>query len=164
MQRTETASFDPVDAGSGCQVSASAFFEWNDQSLTNRSMTMKAVRYATIRLAWSVTLTTAALLLAPSMAQAGQGHGGHGVWGGSGHSLHHGHHGLLAGFGGTWVGPYPFWGYDSFYGGYPGYASYYGGNGAADFYFGGWTPSWGAWPFGQSTTSDPKSSLGAIRF
>jgi hypothetical protein len=128
---------------------------------------MKAVRQSTMRLAWSLALTVAALLLPPTMAQAGQGHGGHGVWGGSGYSLHHGHHGLLAGYGGTWVGFYPYyWGYDSFYGGYPGYGVYggYGGNAATEIYFGGQTPFWGASPFGQPTVSDPASFLGPIRF
>jgi hypothetical protein len=126
---------------------------------------MKAVRHSTTRLAWSLTLTVAALLLPPSMAQAGQGHGGHAGWGGLGHSLHHGHHGLPAGYGGTWggVGFYPYSGYDSFYGGYPGYFGY-GGNVATDYYFGGYTPTWGASPFGQSTVSDPTSFMGVFPF
>jgi hypothetical protein len=77
--------------------------------------------------------------------------------------MHHDFHGLHEGYGGSWVGSYPYWGYDSFYGVYSGYAGY-GGNVASDFYFGGWTPFWVAWPFGQSTVTDPTGFVGAIRF
>jgi hypothetical protein len=116
-------------------------------------MTMKAVRHSTMRLAWSLTLTVAALLLLPSMAQAWQGHGGHGVSGGSGHSFHHGYQGPLGGYGVASVGFYPYWGYDSFYGGYPGYGGY-GGNVASDFYFGAYTPFWGVPAANPYTTFD----------
>ena len=158
MQQTGRASLAPRDASRGSQVRSSAIFEWRNNSPTNRSMMMKAVRHLTTRLAWSLTLTVAALLLPPTTARAGQGHGGHAVWGGSGHSLHHGHQGLLAGYGGSWGGFYPYWGYDSFSGGYSGYGGY-GGNAASDFYFGGYTPYWGASPFGQSTVIDPGSFM-----
>jgi hypothetical protein len=154
MQQTERASFAAHhDGGSDSQVKSSASFKWRDKSLSNRSVTMKAVRNCTMRLAWSLTLTVAALLLPPSIAQAGQGHGGHGVWGGSGRSLHHGHYGLPAGYGGTGVGFYPYWGYESFYvyGGYPAYVGY-GGNLANEFDFGGYTPFWGV-PAASSYTN-----------
>jgi hypothetical protein len=61
------------------------------------------------------------------------------------------------------VGFYPYWGYDSVYGGFPGDGGY-GANVATDFYFGGYTPFWGASPFGQSTVNEPTSFLGAFQF
>jgi hypothetical protein len=88
---------------------------------------MKTVRQFTGKLALTLTLAVAALLLPTSPAHAWQGHGrGHAGWGGAGHSGHHGHHPYSGGYGWTWGGYYPYLGYDSFYGGSYGYGIYYG--------------------------------------
>ena len=76
--------------------------------------------------------------------------------------MHGGHHGILAGDGGTWVGFDPYWGYGSIYGAYPFFGGY-GGSVATDFYSGGYTPFWGASPFGPSTVVDPTSCMAVFQ-
>jgi hypothetical protein len=118
---------------------------------------MRPVRHWTGKLALTLTLAVAALMLPSSRAHAQQGHGGgHAGRGGLRATTHHGHHPYGVGYGGTWGGYYPYGGYDSFYGGYYGYGvgDYYGfgvfnGNGPA---FGGVTPYWGVSPVGPSTS------------
>jgi hypothetical protein len=122
---------------------------------------MKPVRHRTRKLAWTLTLAVAALLLPASLAHAQHGGGGgHAGPGGSGSSHHHGHHAFSGGSGWVVGGYYPDWGYGPFYGGYSGYGIF-GPNVAADPYFGVYAPGpyfgvfspySGGSPFGQSTT------------
>jgi hypothetical protein len=114
---------------------------------------MEPVRHCIGKLALTLTLAVAALLLSSSLAHARQGHGGgHAGWGGSGHPTHHGHHPQSGGSGGTWGGYYyPYLGYDPSYGGYYGYGDYFG-NLAPGPYLGVYTPYWGVSPVIPSTT------------
>ena len=127
---------------------------------------MKPVRHYFRKLAWTLTLAVAALLLPASLAHAGHGYGGgHAGSGGSGYSTHHGYHPYSAGNGWTWGGysHYPYyWGYDSFYGGYYGYGGAIGSV-AIDPYFGVDTPFWGVSPVGHSTMDDVLNFMDSFR-
>jgi hypothetical protein len=114
---------------------------------------MKPFRHHIRKLAWTLTLAMAALLLPASLVYAGHGHGGgHAGVGGSWYSTYHGHHPYSGGYGWTWGGYYdPYWGYDSFDGGYYGYGGYNGNVTIAPYFFGVYTPYWGDSLFGHST-------------
>jgi hypothetical protein len=116
-------------------------------------MAMKPVRYRIGKLAGTLTLAVAALLLPASLASAGQGHGGGHVGSvGSGFSTHHTHHLNAGGYFSTWGGYYPGWGYDSYYGGDYGFGIYSGNNPAFGIFSGNnpalgvYTPYWGVSP------------------
>jgi hypothetical protein len=124
---------------------------------------MKPVRHRIGKLALILTLAVAVSLVPSSQAHARQGHGGgHAGRGGSGHFAHRHYQPYAVGFGGTWGGYDPYWGYGSFYGGGYGYGyGAYGGN--IGPYFGGYTPFWGGSPANTSTNYNFVNSIDLFR-
>jgi hypothetical protein len=121
---------------------------------------MKPVKNHARKLAWTLTLAVAALMLPASQAHAQHGaSGGHAAFGSSGFSTHQGHHPYHGGYGyGFGVGGYyPDWGwgygygYGSYYGDYLGYGVSAGAV-AANPYYGVYTPFPGVSSFGPLTT------------
>ena len=72
---------------------------------------MKPVKNHARKLAWTLTLAVAALMLPASVAHAQHGtSGGHAALGSSGFSTHQGHHPYYGGYGFGVGGYYPGWG------------------------------------------------------
>jgi hypothetical protein len=124
---------------------------------------MKPVKNHARKLAWTMTLAVAALMLPASLAHAQHGTSGfHAGLGTSGFSTHQGHHPYYGGYGFGAAGFYGGWGwgYGSYYGDDLGYgvsagaaaANPYYGVYAPSPYYGVYTPFSGVSPFGSSTT------------